>query len=54
MGMTYLWHNRCTKAVHVVEGLSLLLYVGMLDELGKVLLIDACAEGVQKVSVKCH
>lgn len=34
--------------MHVVEGLSLLLYVGVLDELGQVLLIDAYAEGAQK------
>ena len=33
--------------MHVVEDAPLLLYVGMLDELGKVLLFDAYVEGTQ-------
>lgn len=42
--MKYLWHDSGTQAVHVKESISFLLYVRMLDELGKVLLIDSYAE----------
>lgn len=44
MQIKYLWHDGGTQAVHIVEDISLLLYVGMLDELHKVLFIDAYAK----------
>lgn len=37
----YLWHDGGPQAVHIIEGVSLLLDVGMLDELGEVLLVNA-------------
>lgn len=41
MYVKYLWHDGGSQTVHIVEDVSLLLDVGMLDELGEVLLVNA-------------